>query len=64
MLTLYRIGNICRALGIISFIIMCYAWFLTSNLQLFDVAKQFTILFFSLSILLWIISLVLAKRND
>lgn len=63
MTKLYLFGNICRILGIISFLIMCYAWFFSSKLQLFLLFKQVTILFFSISILLWIITIVVAKRN-
>ncbi|MEJ8817382.1 hypothetical protein [Lacibacter sp. H407] len=60
---IYTIGNICRAIGFLAFLIMCYAWFMTSDLQLFLKAKQVTIVFFSLSIVLWLISIVAARRN-
>jgi len=60
---LYSIGNICRVLGIVSFLIMCYAWFYTSDLQLFRMAKEGTILFFSISLVLWVITIVVARRN-
>lgn len=60
---LQTFGHISRAFGIVSFLVMCYAWFFTSNLQLFQTAKQLTILFFCISLLLWIISIVDARRN-
>jgi hypothetical protein len=60
---LHSIGNICRVLGIVSFLLMSYAWFYTSDLQLFRMAKEGTILFFSISIVLWLVSIVIARKN-
>ncbi|MFY7840140.1 MAG: hypothetical protein ACOVP7_07680 [Lacibacter sp.] len=61
---LSRIVNICRAIGILSFLAMCYTWFFTSDLQSFLLAKQLTITFFSVSILLWLVTLIFAFRKN
>ncbi|WP_144885087.1 hypothetical protein [Lacibacter cauensis] len=61
---LSRIVNICRAIGILSFLAMCYTWFFTSDLQSFLIAKQLTITFFSVAIFLWLITLLLAYRKN
>jgi len=58
---LQLLNYIFRGLGVICFLLTCYLWFYTSNFQFFLIAKRFTIIFFSLSLLLWITSIVLSR---
>lgn len=65
---LYRmilfLGNACRLLGILAFIATAYFWFGTGNLQAFLICKRLTILFFSTSLLLWLLQLLLERRGS
>jgi hypothetical protein len=63
MYYLSLIGNGCRLLGILSFIAMCITWYAVPNPALFILSKQLTVFFFCCSLLLWIVSVVIARRN-
>ena len=62
--TIFFVGNACRLLGILSFIATCYYWFGTGNLNAFLICKRLTILFFSTSLLLWLLQLILERRRS
>ncbi|MFN4286182.1 MAG: hypothetical protein ACK4E8_09495 [Lacibacter sp.] len=61
--TIFFVGNTCRLLGILAFIATCYFWFGTANLHAFLICKRLTILFFSTSLLLWLLQLLLQRRR-
>lgn len=61
---IFIVGNTCRLLGILSFIATCYYWFGSSNLHAFIICKRLTILFFSTSLLLWLLQLILVRRRS
>ncbi|MBX9784273.1 MAG: hypothetical protein K2X48_13365 [Chitinophagaceae bacterium] len=54
-----------RGLGVICFLITCYLYYFTDKLQWFIITKQLTIIFFCVSILLWIAGIAASRlRND
>jgi hypothetical protein len=54
---LQLLNYIFRGLGVVCFLLTCYLWYFTSNLPFFLIAKRLTIIFFGLSLLLWLIGI-------
>jgi len=60
---LLLLNYIFRGLGVVCFLLTCYLWYFTSNLHFFLIAKKMTIIFFGLSLLLWLIGIFAPRFN-